>query len=215
MSSGGQSNPSRNSDETRAAIDRLDRGNETSPAQRVGYDAGDGQSTEWPGDTDAPFVKSPPFTEEPVAWLPTTPLPADGTYVTTPEVDVEDWRLLQVLIELFWENANAVNTSQLSLVAEHLASSVMAPPEQWYVTGVVDPAVTVVALPGFGDGIGSRSFAPSELRTELMSVPGFFRTVRLCLQFDVANAKAFRLNLAQLIDTQTTSAVALSYQRSN
>jgi hypothetical protein len=204
-------NASRNSADTNAELDGLDRGNQAASGNT--YDAGPDGPQAWHGDADAPFVKALPFTEVPVPWFGPEPIIGGAAFEVTDEVDVSDWRLLQVLIEMSWDDAVAA-TAQLALVAEHLAPSVFAPGTNvWYVTGVVDATVTYVTQLGFGDGFGARVFAPSQLRSQVFTAVGA-RTVRMCLQFDVTNASKFRLNVGQLIQGQT-SLVALAYQRSN
>ena len=207
----GRSASSNNSD-TNAELDGLRRGRPDGAANPMGYESEDGGTKDVTGDDDAPFFKAPPFPEAPVPWFGPEVLVAQATYVQTTEVDVSDWRLLQVLLELRWTNAG-VATAQLGLLAEHLAASLLDPPEDWYVTAVVDPTVAYVTQPGFGDGFGSRMFAPSQLRSPIFNTAGT-RTVKFCLQFDVANASKFRLSVGQLVANQTCE-VAMSYQRSN
>lgn len=215
MSGTGSSADARNSDETRQALAALDRGRNDAPGQPTAYEGEEGRPRPATGDEDAPFVKMPPFTEEPVLWTPGLQL-STSAYVTTSGVDVAMYRLLQVLFELSWDGTGASpDTSQLSIIPEHLARSVLSPPEAWYPTGVVDPSVSYITPAGFGDGYGSRTFAPAELRTRAFTSANAPRVQRFCLQFDVTNAKAFRLNLAELVAQQTTSKVALAYQRSN
>lgn len=203
---------SRNTNDTRSQLEQLDRGRSNSAEQVNGYEIGTGEPRAWPGDEDAPFVKTPPFTEEPQLWLPATTL-STSAYGLTDPIDVEDFRLLQVLFELQWDGV-AESDCQLSILAEHLAASVLDPPEQWYVTGVVDPTVSYVNPFGIGDGYGSRVFAPSEFRTPVFTAAAL-RTQRFALQFDVTNAKAFRLRYAQVVQAQAASVLALAYQRSN
>lgn len=206
-------NASRNSADTGAELDALDRGNQS--AGGTTYDAGPGGPQAWPGDEEAPFVKALPFTEVPVPWFGPATLTGGAAFGVTDEVDVEAYRLLQVLVEMSWDDIGPGGaTAQLAFLAEHLAPSVLAPGTNvWYVTGVVDASVTYVTQLGFGDGFGARVFAPSQLRSQVLTAVGA-RTVRMCLQFDVTNVSKFRLNVGQLIADQV-SLVALAYQRSN
>lgn len=214
MSGSGLASDARNGETTRAALAQLDRGRNDGRGQVGAYEGEEGRPRPATGDEDAPFVKMPPFTEEPVLWTPGLQL-STSVYVQTSAVDVAMYRLLQILFELSWTGAGASpDTSQLSIIPEHLARSTFSPPEAWYPTAVVDPSVSYITPTGFGDGFGSRTFAPAELRTRAFTSTTA-RIQRFCLQFDVTNAKAFRLNLAELVSQQVTSKVALAYQRSN
>jgi hypothetical protein len=206
---------SRNTNDTRAELDQLNRGQSNDVSRVVGYDGPGGEPRTWQGDDDSPFIKALPFTEEPVLWAFLSPLPtAAAGYTALPGIDVEDYRLLQVLFELQW-GLNAHPTSQLSILPEHLAVSHYDPPEAWYATTVVNPTITLITPALQGDGYGSQVFSPSELRTPIMTAAVGVRTQRFCMQFDVSNVKTFRLKVLELAQGQNASQLAVAYQRSN
>lgn len=152
------------------------------------------------GDEEAPWLKTPPFPSNVVAWftgvtggqaltpqVPDLPL---GNYVFTAPIDVEQRRVLNVWIDFTAQGDDV--TSGLSLVPQ-VFNDMVSPEGEFWNTVVIDPSLsvldlsaTVLALPG----VGSRVFRPAELRSALLAPAGRWRVV---IPFDVTPWSRFRL----------------------
>jgi len=202
---------SKNDDDTRLSLEQIDKSRKSSAVS--GYALPGGQPQAVPGDEDAPFVKSPPFPESPVVWVPPTALAA--TYTISSPVDVEDWRLLKVYIEMLWP---ANSNSQIAMLPETLGPQQLGATslsqQEWYSAGVVDPTITYLQPNGFGNNYGARTFSQSMLVSPVLAAGAATRAARFTLVFDVSDATQFRLQLAQLTQGQASATFALAYQRS-
>lgn len=201
-----------NSTQIRRELAALYRDHRVAGGPMLAYLGPDGRPTVVPGDQESAWLKVPPFTEPVTQWQEAKTLSVTD-YVATQPLDVSSVRLITVYFELFWTDA-AVATSQLSLIPEHRANNALGVTD-WYTTGVVNPVITAVDPTGatYGDGFGSRTWHPAELRTPTFNA-STSRTVRSKLTFDVADAVSFRLRALQNVVAQVNSTLALSYSRS-
>lgn len=205
-----------NSLQTARELEALYRSDRKSAGAVVGYVGPGGAPLGIPGDAQSAWLKVPPFTESVKLWLEPSALPGGALpvadYVVTPEIDVAAVRLLTVYIKLVWTDV-AEDTAQLSIIPEHQAADSQYG-EEWYTTGVVNPTITPIDPTGtaFGDGTGSRTWFPAELRTPVFTTAP--RTVLSKLVFDVADASRFRLQVLQNVAAQTESTLELKYARS-
>ena len=162
------------------------------------------------GDNEGPWLKVPPFTEDPKIWLPTTTL---GTtpYLALPQIDTKQFRLLTLYMTYV---VDGESNGQLSIVPEKLALDENGD-LQFYETALVDASVTsrTLAAP-FNQtlGSGSRNFLPSEFRWPPAATSGPV-TLRTMLTFEVSDADAFRINVADVISANVNTFSAL-YARS-
>lgn len=200
-----------NSEQTARELAALYRNERINSGTVVAYDGPGGKPFAVPGDEQSAWLKVPPFTEAVRFWQAAEAL-SRTDYVATVEIDVAAVRLITVYFKLVWTD-DTDDTSQLSIIPEHRAKDDQSVTE-WYTTGVVNPTIAAVDPTGttFGDGFGSRTWHPAELRTPVFT--GAPRTVRSKLTFDVADAESFRLQLLENIAAQANSTLELKYARS-
>ena len=198
----------KNSRQTAADIDRLFRSDEDlSSVSPGGYEDPSGAPKPTRGDDDAPWVKTPPFSTAPTVWVSELPIPrllAPADYLALPTLECFQERLLQIYFELTITDAGN-DMCQLSLIPEGFAQG------NPYIASVVDPTMTAF-VPGasarFPFTLGSRTFAPSELRTPSFVIVGG-GIIRFLLTFDIAPYESFRLNIRDLTGTGATTLRAL------
>jgi hypothetical protein len=200
-----------NSAQTSRELESLYRGARINAGVAMAY-SGPGQvPIAVPGDAESAWLKVPPFTEPVRMWQPAATM-SIADYVATQPVDVASVRIITVYFKMVWTAAASAN-AQLSFIPEHRAKDDQGATE-WYTTGVVNPTITAVNPTGatYGDGFGSRTWHPAELRSPLFT--GGPRTVLSKLTFDVADAESFRLQVLQNVVAQVNSTLELKYSRS-
>ena len=217
---------SSNTRETRKALQQRYRDRRGASGIISAYEDQSGFPRDTSGDEEGPWVKAPPFTEDPQRWIEPFLLPsadAGAAYVTLPPVDVKQYRFLAVYITYTIPVAGAPpppqGVGQLSLVPE-MRSLGDANQEAWYTTSMVDLAFTPTTLnPPFSPiPFASRTFFPSELRWPAAAVGPVAvtpLTMRTRLLFDVSDAEAFRLNVQELNeDSNLENTFSALYARS-
>ncbi len=181
------------------------RGGNAVEATPIAYEGEGGVPREVEGDAQGPHIKVPPFTEDPQLWQPDILLPTTP-YLALPQVDTRQYRLLTAYITYSiptgGEPPMPFGSGQLSLVPEKLAIDAQSE-LQWYTTSLVDVTLTARTLAApwaaLVTGFGSRDFFPAEFRWPSgggMAGPAVLRTM---LTFEVSDADAFRLNVADPI----------------
>ncbi len=185
----------------------------TDSAQQ-GYIAQDGAPNALRGDVEAPWIKVPPFTTEPVLWW--NDLLSSTEYLPLPGIQVDQYRTFRV----YFEYAIAGATGILSIIPQHRVQ-VQAQEDdesddgQWYCTSLVNPTATPLTPSGsrfLEGGFASRIFNPVELRTnDAMGQAMVTGVSRFLLDFDVSSAKAFRLNVFEATEGEDTNRLRLYY----
>jgi len=175
-----------------------------------GYVSQDGAPQTERGDAEAPWIKVPPFTTQPVPWC--NFVLSATEYVPTPEIEIFQQRVIQV----FFRYNIVGDAGILSTIAENKVQIAAGedPADAWYTTTLVDPTPTVFSPPGTrfpAGGFISRTFSPSELRTQSLSGPS---VARFLLAFDVSTAVSFRLNLFEAAEGEDENEIELFYSLS-
>lgn len=191
---------------------------------RSAYEDQGGAPRDVQGDEEAPWHKAPPFTEDPQIWLRPTAL-ASNAYLTLEGIDTKQYRLLAIYVTYLIPQAQVppAGVGQLSIVPEMRSIDPLTRDTQWYTLSMVDLAfVTTNTLvtpfaaitPG---GFATQNFFPTEFRWPAapLGPVGAATTLRTRLIFDVSDAEAFRLNLAEVnAGSAGENSASLAYARS-
>jgi len=181
-------NNRRNINTTQSSVQQMFRTEQ--PGLRTGYVGLEGEAKGASGDADAPFVKVPPFTDDPQQLVDGLVLPNAGDlgaeYLILPAVQCRLFRFIQIYLEY-----TMAAGGQLSLIPEVEALGA------WYATTLVDSTVAAIVPTGTrfaSGGFGSRNFEGTELRTDVLANG----VARFALNFDVTGVEQFRLNVLDL-----------------
>ncbi len=217
-----------NSRDTRKHLQQRFRNkNRDGAGMLIAYEDANGANRDIQGDAEAPWVKNPPFTEDPQKWLAPTLLPsvavASTPYITLQPINVKQYRALAVYLTYLIPEAAGppAGIGQLSLVPEMLAIDPNLGQAQWYTMSLVDLAFSVVSgalNPPFDNLVfASSNFFPQELRWPDTAVGPVTAdlTLRTRLFFDVTNAEAFRLSAIELnASSPNENTLSVAYSRS-
>jgi len=213
-----------NTRETRKELQQRFAERRSGSGTPMGYEDEAGTPLDVVGDAEAPFFKTPPFTEDPQLWQEPVLVP-NAAYLTLPEIDTKQYRLRALYITYTIPAVGGPpppeGVGQLSIVPEVRSLDAVTWQLQWYTLAMVDlaPTYTTLAAPfaPLVAGFASRDFAPSEFRWPPAPIGpvAVETTLRTRLLFDVSDTEAIRFSVNEInADSDLQNTFAAMYARS-
>lgn len=159
------------------------------------------------GDRDAPFTKLNPFVTAAESYWADVALPnAETSYIDGPIIDVTAWRTLIVYVTCDGQ-CSLLPQAAPDLEVDAGAVDVFLNPDRTPLLpiGVIDPALTVITVPGTTAAYASRTMYGTELRNPADTV------LRVSLSFDVTMFSAFNFRAAEIDPGEVPALISLNY----